>query len=190
MFDAYYNFLGKPSNYRFVRGLGNATKDGEKIVGLGVGEEECIKFVGLVYFEKNKKLFQVPDPGKQVKGGEEPDPTKDWIEHMVKLTHFKHFANAHWQKVVPDFDVIELHVKRMRWVLSYWLSSHGSEYPNRVPGYGDLGYVQTGEGDSEVALMLMRREPRVTLMPGQGICEVRCKCALKKDGKAVCKACV
>lgn len=130
-------------------------------------------------------------PCKQVKGGAEPDPTEDWIEHIAWLTYLTHFKKAHWQKVVPDFDVLELHVKRLRWVLSYWLSSHctSNEYPVPVPDYTALGYVKAGEGDGEVALMLMRRQPWVTLMPGQGIHEVRCRCPVM-DGKSLCKGCI
>lgn len=93
---------------------------------------------------------------------------------------------------MPDYDVLELHVKRLRWVVSYWLSSHctSNEYPVPVPEYTDLGYVKAGEGDGEVALMLMRRQPWVTLMPGQGVHEVKCRCPVKADGRALCKGCV
>lgn len=193
MFGAYYQFAKNAGNFGFVRPLGDAEKDGQAFVGLNVREEECVKFVGLCYFEKNKKLFESPDPGKQVKGGVEPDPTKEWIDHIAWRTYVKHFGRAHWQKVVPDFDVLELHVLRLRWVISYWLSSRcitpATQYPVPVPEYDGLGYCKDGEGDAEAALMVMRRQPWVTLKPGEGIHEVFCKCAVK-DGRAKCLNCV
>ena len=52
-----------------------------------------------------------------------------------------HFAKAHWQDVVPQYDALELHVKRMRWVLRYWLSAYQGrdQCPIAVPGVPRAG---------------------------------------------------
>ncbi|CAN0264687.1 unnamed protein product [Ectocarpus sp. 12 AP-2014] len=154
MFGAYYQFAKNAGNFGFVRPLGDAEKDGQAFVGLNVREEECVKFVGLCYFEKNKKLFESPDPGKQVKGGVEPDPTKEWIDHIAWRTYVKHFGRAHWQKVVPDFDVLELHVLRLRWL---YLTGYRRGALHPPPSTLSLFQSMTVWGTAKTARVTLRR---------------------------------
>lgn len=76
-------------------------------------------------------------------------------------------------KVVPEFDAIDLHVKRVGWVGGYWLSAYlgHDSYPIIIPEWNGDGYIIDADG---FASMWLRRLPMVTLRPGQGIRVVSC----------------
>ena len=88
-------------------------------------ERECIKFIGLAFFVKNKKLFDPAVPGRQVLDANragEPDQLEPWIDHLVRWTHVAHLSRGQLQKQAPEYDVMDLHGQRMVWLTTYWLS--------------------------------------------------------------------
>lgn len=76
-----------------------------------------------------------------------------------------HFAKDQWQDVVPEYEVLELHVKRMVWVLRYLLSTYlGRDHcPIAVLEWNGEGCLRDADG---VVLMHLRRSPWVTLPTG------------------------
>ena len=84
--------------------------------------EECIEFVSLCYFRKNSKYFASALPGQQVndsRQGGRPDDVEAWIRVLHERTQQAHFAKGQWEDVVPEYDVLELHVKRLGRVVEY-----------------------------------------------------------------------
>ena len=147
--------------------------------------------MGLCYFNKHSKLFEYALPGRQVNHPDREQSHYDlkaWIRVLYERTHVAHLAKAQWQHVVPEYDMLELHVHRMTWVLRYWLSTYlgRDQYPIVVPEWNGKGYVRDEDG---VALMHLRRSPWVTLKPGQGIKVVTCDCKCEK-GARKCISCV
>ena len=85
MFQTYYEALADASNHCFVRPLGSALDD-DNSAGLTLNAEECVKFVGLCYFIKSRKLFTNVRPGYQVEGPSQaerqPYETRRWIDAL------------------------------------------------------------------------------------------------------------
>lgn len=191
MFQVYYDYLSNATNAGFVKPLGSARDDGGGEEGLDLNVKECIKFAGLCYFRKNSKYFKNALPGQQVEDSRRvgrPDDVEAWISVLHERTQHAHFAKAQWQDVVPEYDVLELHVKRVGWVVEYWLSTYRKrgQYPICVPEWNGAGYIRDEDG---VALMHLRRSPWVTLRPGEGIRVVSCNCSPNK-AKGKCSSCV
>lgn len=126
---------------------------------------------GPVLLLKNSRLFENAVPDQQVNDPRRED-SFDAVKPCIRLpyerTHEAHFIKAQWQAVAPAYDVVELHVKRMGWLLRCWLSTYlgRAHSPIFVPEWQSEGYVRDADG---VALMHLRRSPWVTLRPGQGI---------------------
>lgn len=114
-------------NHRFVKPLAKA-EDGEA-GGVSLDREELIKFVDLGYYIKSKPLFKNSLPGHQVDPLLAPekregavDETKPWVTAIHERTSEKWFGEGEIRSAAPNYDVKELSVLRMSWLVEYWLS--------------------------------------------------------------------
>lgn len=176
----------------FIKPLGYVPDETENGGGLKLDEKECIKFIGLAYFVKNRKLFDNPVPGRQVNDANRPgesDELEPWIEDLVRWTHFEHFSKGQYQKQAPDYDVTCLQVQRMVLLMAFWLSifKDESEYSIQVPEWEHTGYIKDKKDGQ--ALMHLRRTPWVTVKAGKKMVVVKCTCK-NQASPARCISCV
>ncbi|CAM9931446.1 unnamed protein product, partial [Pylaiella littoralis] len=202
MFKSYYDYITNPTNHQFLKALGeNAIKDGA-VSGVALVREEVIKFVALAYYKKHQALFLHP-LGHQVEPTLDPkkrngaiDETKAWVAAIHVRTSEAAYGQGKVREAAPNYDVLELCVLRMEWLVEYWLSvvpvsAAGSEpsenYPISVPGWNNKGYLKDPQVDG-CCRMLLRREPKVTIWPG-GVETVKCKCS-DVPGRGQCTNCI
>ncbi|CAB1096161.1 unnamed protein product [Ectocarpus sp. CCAP 1310/34] len=202
MFQSYFEYVKNPENHRFLKALGeHAVKDGA-VAGVALEREELIKFVALAYFKKYQASFLYP-PGHQVEPIVDPkkrngavDETKAWVDAIHVRTSEAAYGQGKVREAAPNYDVLDLCVLRMEWLVEYWLSivpvsAAGSEpsenYPIAVPEWNNKGYLKDPEVDG-CCKMLLRREPKVTIWPG-GVETVKCRCS-DVPGRGQCTSCV
>ena len=195
MFDNYHTYARQPMNAAFVKQLGAGWTGPDQD---GFNKQECVKLVGLAYFSKNRKLFGDANPGRQAHETREPgtqqsesgrsvDGVEEWINCIHNRTRESRLEYSQMPLVSPEYEVIELHVRRAEWVAKYWLSSlFGVErYPVKVPTWIGEGYLEDVDG---TVLVHLRHTPRTTITPAQRMTVVSCIC---KPGtqKNKCKNC-
>lgn len=190
-FSSYCEFATCAHNWPFVLPL--STHHGGSKEAFKADLHECMKFVRLSYFKTHRALFANKDPGHQVRNGAAGVTSHDALKPLVLALHErtaeKKTVNGALKDAIPVFHVLEEHVKRFFWVVEYWYSMMFGEetrYPIMVPDYVGKGYEKDSDG---TVLMVMRREPKVTLRPGEGIHVERCKCAPIPDGTTNARKC-
>ena len=131
MFENYRKYAIQPTNAAFVKQLGAGWSVEEQQV---FNKQECVKLVGLAYFSKNRKLFGDAKPGRQAHDTREPgrlqseaersvDGAEEWINCIHNRTLESRLDYSEMPLVSPEYEVIDLHVRRAEWVAKYWLSS-------------------------------------------------------------------
>lgn len=202
MYQTYFELAKNPENHRFIKPLGNTREEEGRVTGLALEVEECAKFVALAYYNKNKSMF-TPNPGHQVDEFVAPsarngqvDDTKDWIKAIHERTSVKWYGEGEIRRAAPNYDVIELCVFRMSWLVEYWLAvvpvgrtfqEVSSGYPIEVPDWTNSGYLPNSSVEGG-CMMLLRRVPKVTIWPG-GSETMKCRCS-STAGKGQCRDCV
>ncbi|CAN0353190.1 unnamed protein product, partial [Pylaiella littoralis] len=127
MFKTYFDLSTNAENHRFVKALGSTKEDGV-VTGVDLSREELIKFVALAYFVKNRPLFANQLPGYQVDpvvnplppGGGPADATEPWVAAIHERTSEKWYGVGNLSNAAPNYDVTELCVLRMLWLVEYW----------------------------------------------------------------------
>ena len=130
-----------------------------------------------------------PDPGGPL------DETIPWVDHISEQTTLHWYSKGNVKSGAPNYDVTELHVRRMTWVAEYWLSvaaivasSSPARYPILVPNWRGRGYLENPSVKGGV-LVHMRSLPKVTYWPGVGIRVVKCSRCKPQPGKGKCEGC-
>lgn len=185
-----------------MKALGESQLGDGGVAGVALAREELVKFVALAYFKKYQALFLYP-PGHQVEPIVDPkkrngavDETKAWVDAIHVRTSEAAYDQGKPREAAPNYDVLDLCALRMSWLVEYWLSLApvsvaGSEasanYSISVPVWDGKGYLKNPEVDGG-CMMLLRREPKVTIWPG-GVETVKCRCS-NVPGKGQCTGCV
>lgn len=114
---------------------------------------------------------------------------------LSEQTTLHWYSKGNVKSGAPNYDVTELHVRRMTWVAEYWLSvavvvaSRGPvRYPILVPEWRDRGYLENPSVEGGV-LVHLRSLPKVTYWPGVGIRVVKCTRCKPQPGKGKCEGC-
>ena len=172
VFDNYHRLAVQLQNAAFVNQLSAGRTDPARVV---FNTEECVKFVGLASYSKNKRLFDCAFPGELSDASGDPGTVEEWITCLHNRTRESHLVTGSMRLVSPEYEVIELHVLRAEWVARYWLSTLADveQYPIQVPSWEGLGYLKDND---RTVLIHLCEYPRATLRPGQRVHVISCNC--------------